>query len=754
MVRSSLAAGAAAALALVAPPLALAHGGHGHGPRGHDGAVVGGVCSPNATLLGFSDALDKTTFAGGDVGGLSALTLGGAAGRAGNARVLVDNQGATPARTYDLKLDDGRRGAPRVRVVGTTPLTRADGSGYSGRTFDGEGLVALSDGSVLASSETEPSVRRFSRGGRQLGELPVPERFRVAPAGEAATNLTFEGLGLSPDGRTLYAGMEGPLSGDGLTAAGEGLNRIVRWERDRRGDWQLAGQLGYKTDAGLGISELQVVGDDQLLVLERGFVAGVGNTVRIYQAFLAGAGDVSATPSLAADGVRLVAKRLLVDLGDCPPSGAINPGAQPNSLLDNVEAMALGDRLRGGARELYLLSDDNFSSGQVTRLYRLAVTLNGEPQLEARASYGATAWQPGPPSGSRGVGAANGVTPPFPAQPVPGFSGALDDGRGGFWGMPDNGFGTKDNSADFLLRLYHVTPEWKTARGGSGRLVLDRFVSLRDPDHKIPFAIVNEDTRERLLTGADFDLEAVQRDWRGNLWFGEEFGPYLLQTSPDGRVLRAPVPLPGVKSPQSPDLAPGETPTLPASGGFEPLAASRDGRTLYAITERALTAEPDQTIRRVHEFDVRSGSYTGREWSFHLSAATDRYVGDAQILPGNRLLMIERDNAEGAAARVKRLIEVDLDDTPQADGTLKTRTVADLLRIRDPFGVSLPAPAGGIGFGDPFGFPLQSVETVVWLGGDRLLMANDNNFPGNSGRVPGTPDDTEAIVFRVPGLLG
>jgi hypothetical protein len=43
---------------------------------------------------------------------------------------------------------------------------------------------------------------------------------------------------------------------------------------------------------------------------------------------------------------------------------------------------------------------------------------------------------------------------------------------------------------------------------------------------------------------------------------------------------------------------------------------------------------------------------------------------------------------------------------------------------------------------------------VVSLGGDRLLMANDNNFPGNSGRVPGKPDDVEAIVFRVPGVNG
>ncbi|MDW5594542.1 esterase-like activity of phytase family protein [Conexibacter stalactiti] len=752
MSRRTLAAATAAALALAAPAAAGAHGRHGG-----DTPAVRGVCSPDATLLGFSDQLDKTTFAGGDVGGLSALTLGGGAGWAANARTLVDNQGATNARTYDLRIGargrHGRDGAPDVRVTGTTTLRRPDGTAYTGRDLDGEGLVTLRDGSLLVSSETEPSIRRFSRSGRQLGELPVPERFRIAPAGEASTNQALEGLGASPDGRTLFAAMEGPLSADGTTADGRARNRILRYTADRRGDWTLAGQLGYATDPGLAITEVQVVDDEQLLVLERGFVAGAGNTIRVYQAFLAGADDVSGEPTLARDGVRLVAKRLLADLGDCPPGDATNPGRQANPLLDNVEGMALGERLRDGARELYLLSDDNFSSGQVTRLYRLAVTLRDEPVLEARASYDALQWQPGPESG-RAVTPANGVATPFPGQPVPGFSGALSDGRDGFWGMPDNGFGSKGNSADFLLRLYHVRPQWKGARGGSGRLLLDRFVSLRDPDRKIPFEIVNGATRERLLTGADFDLESVQRDRWGNLWFGEEFGPYLLQTSPDGRVLRAPVPLPGVKSPASPDLAPGETPNLPGSRGFEPMAASADGRTLYPILEGALTTEPDQTIRRVYEFDVRSGQYTGRTWSFHVSAPAGIVVGDAQLLPGNRLLMIERDDLEGVAARVKRLIEVDLDDAPAADGTLPTRTVLDLLRIRDPFGISLPAPVGGIGFGDPFAFPLQSVETLLPLSGDRLLIANDNNFPGSNGRVPGKPDDVEAIVVRVPGLNG
>src|SRR5918996_3872541 len=173
-----------------------------------------------------------------------------------------------------------------------------------------------------------------------------------------------------------------------------------------------------------------------------------------------------------------------------------------------------------------------------------------EPTLIARAILASHAYQPGPPSGAL-VAPNNGVTPPFPGQPIPGFSAVLDAGRGEFWAMPDNGYGAKGNSGDFLLRLYRIRPDFETAGGGSGAVHVLSFIQLRDPDGKVPFPLFRSD---RLLTGADFDLESVRRTKDGALWFGEEFGPFLLHTDATGRVLEAPVPLPGVQSPQNPFL--------------------------------------------------------------------------------------------------------------------------------------------------------------------------------------------------------
>ena len=126
--------------------------------------------------------------------------------------------------------------------------------------------------------------------------------------------------------------------------------------------------------------------EDELLVLERGFVPGEGNTVRVFRVSLDGAKDVSDEPSLADPSLDPVHKELLVDVADCPPGGATTPGTQENPLLDNYESLALGPRLSGGRQALLLQSDDNFNDVQVTRVVALAVKLQPRNHSERQTT--------------------------------------------------------------------------------------------------------------------------------------------------------------------------------------------------------------------------------------------------------------------------------------------------------------------------------------------------------------------------------
>jgi glycerophosphoryl diester phosphodiesterase len=371
----------------------------------------------------------------------------------------------------------------------------------------------------------------------------------------------------------------------------------------------------------------------------------------------------------------------------------------------------------------------------------------GEDRLLARAILPSNAYQPGPPSGAA-LMPDNGVTPPFPSQPIPGFSAVLEGPAGTFYGMPDNGYGAKTNSADFLLRLYRIRPHFKTTRGGSGQVDVLGFIQLRDPDEHVSFALTRAD---RLLTGADFDIESVRRTRDGDLWFGDEFGPFLLHTDASGRVLEAPIPLPGVQSPQNPFLADPAAANLPASRGFEPMALSSDGRRLYPMLEGALIGDPDPRRRVLNEFSLRDGEYTDRTWNYRVDAEyPGAVIGDMTAVDRNRFVLIERDDFQGIEAQQKKIYLIDLRKT-DSDGYLKKELVLDLLAIRDPDDISLPARPGEFAVGDPFAFPLQSVESLEVLDDDRLLIANDNNYPGSDGRwvARDKPDDVELIVVKL-----
>ncbi|WP_030944040.1 esterase-like activity of phytase family protein [Streptomyces sp. NRRL S-646] len=305
------------------------------------------ACSPSVSIDRFSDALDKTTYQGTFVGNFSALAVD----RDGSIAALEDR-----SSLFSL---DRKTLAPKSVV----PLADEKGA-----ALDSEGLVVDGDGTRLITSETEPSIRRYSADGKILDRLPVPSSLLVAPAGRATSNQTFEGLTLLPGGHTLLASMENAISGDSTT-----IVRFQTWERTKGGHFRLGAQYAYPVDSGLGVPEVQATPDGRLLVLERGFTSGVGNTVRLYLADPRHATDTSGTENLTGQsGVRLIRKTLLTDMVTCPSLGATAKQPQPNPLLDNIEGMAVTGYSKGRLKVL-LVSDDNQNAAQTTRFYYLRV---------------------------------------------------------------------------------------------------------------------------------------------------------------------------------------------------------------------------------------------------------------------------------------------------------------------------------------------------------------------------------------------
>ncbi|RLK53956.1 effector-associated constant component EACC1 [Actinokineospora cianjurensis] len=333
--------------------------------------AAGGPCSANTTLLSYSDQLNGTDVSGESVTGLSALAMTGDS----KGYALADNN---PGRVFPLALNDPEHLTVSAEVGRTlrNPANKLYPDG-----FDGEGLVVeRGEKTLLVSSEKGPTIRRYDIDtGREVGPpIAVPERLLEPPLGTAQYGRTIESLTATPDGKYLYAGWEAPLSGDGDTQ-GRNRLRIQRYQGTAGGAYTTDYQYAYETDSGLYLAELAVVGENRLLALERQYVDGLGNSIRIFDVRLDGAPDVTRDDVLSDNPADTFVRRtLLFDLANCPagsPGQVTAKQRQPNPLLDNVEGMAVRPEDPNGARLLYLISDNNNKEKQVTRVYALRVKL-------------------------------------------------------------------------------------------------------------------------------------------------------------------------------------------------------------------------------------------------------------------------------------------------------------------------------------------------------------------------------------------
>ncbi len=255
-----------------------------------------------------------------------------------------------------------------------------------------------------------------------------------------------------------------------------------------------------------------------------------------------------------------------------------------------------------------------------------------------------------------------------------------------FWTHMDSGPGT----SDWRIRLFQL-------RVRHGRVEVLSSITVTDEDG-------------RVVTGEELDPEDIVLAPDGTFWMVDEYGPWLLQLDRNGRIIHRVEP-------------PARFRDRVLGQGFEGVAISPDGQTVYAFLQSGLSGERDRTQTWLLAYDVSTETF--REYPYKLDDPTAvAYPPGVKASTGGnglvcvdqgRLLIIERDNKGGEQARIKRIYQVDVPATPS--GTLNKSLVADLTLL---------------------GYRHEKLEGITRVGPGRVAVINDND---------GNPEIPTAIWF-------
>lgn len=336
-------------------------------------------------FIGEVTVASGTPFADTAVGGLSGLDYDPATDR---FLALSDDRGIHGApRFYTLTIDlsDGRLDPGDVTVTGVTLLRDSIGAPLPLGTVDPEAIRFGPDGALLYwSSEGDaallvpPSVQAMAPDGRQVRAFALPPAY-VPNAQQTLgvrVNEAFESLTLGPDEKHLFTAVEAALHQDGPAASVDSGSpaRVLRYDLETGAAdaafvyWvepvpsePTAANGGAGNN---GLVELLALDETTFLALERAYVPGVGNTIRLFETSVRGATNVHGQMSIRFRAVTPMPKTLLLDL------------AELGITLDNIEGMSFGPTLADGRRTLILVSDDNFNAGkQMTQFLAFALAL-------------------------------------------------------------------------------------------------------------------------------------------------------------------------------------------------------------------------------------------------------------------------------------------------------------------------------------------------------------------------------------------
>ncbi|MGD1717692.1 esterase-like activity of phytase family protein [Dapis sp. BLCC M172] len=336
---------------------------------------------PQITFLGEVNFPTGLTFKNTEVGGLSGITYN--PDQQIYYAISDDRSSKAPARFYTLKIDleADKISEETVTFIDVTTLLNETGKSFPPLTLDPEGITFTGTNLFISSEgdrerQIQPFIREFSLAGKQLQNLPIPEKFLIQADSGIRNNMALENLTITPSQKYLFTATENALVQDGAAAniSTGSPCRILKYDLIKG---QPVKEFLYITEAitstsnnlgGLktnGLVELIALDDTHLLSLERSFSLDTGNVIKLFKVDLSDADNIQQINSLNTQltNISPVQKELLLDLSNL------------ELISDNIEGMTFGPILADGRRSLILVSDNNFNHLQVTQVLIFSTNL-------------------------------------------------------------------------------------------------------------------------------------------------------------------------------------------------------------------------------------------------------------------------------------------------------------------------------------------------------------------------------------------
>ena len=293
----------------------------------------------------------------------------------------------TRVQRFTLDVDPHSGAISNFRIVKTVKFSNGSlpMNGFApnptnvlGNAQDPEGFVVNpKNGNFLVSDEYGPSLREYNRSGQLLRTFTTPANIIPRNAGSGMpnfagdtgnnagkrTNRGFEGLAISPDGKSAYAMLQSAMLDEG---GGSGkVSRIVKFDI---ATGLAVAQYAYemkRSGQGQGISALVAINDHEFYVLERNNRGvGVGAEFatadkEVFKIDLTGATDVSSIDLDSGTPYTKVGKSgRIIDL-DANVLATLG-----NKSPEKWEGLTIGPKLADGSYLMLAGTDNDYSVTQ------------------------------------------------------------------------------------------------------------------------------------------------------------------------------------------------------------------------------------------------------------------------------------------------------------------------------------------------------------------------------------------------------